>query len=411
MINVFYMRTDNRLPQGWKYKKMPEVVKWGSGGTPKATESLYYENGTIPWLIIGDLNDGIVKDSATRITKLGLKNSSAKLIPCGTLLIAMYGSIGKLGITGFECCTNQAIAFAQNLNGVDTMFLFYYLMMIKPKLVQMGKGGTQKNISQTVLNSLYIPLPPLPTQQAIVSRIETLFTELDKGVEHLRTAQQQIKTYRQAVLSHWLNNEDGKWEMVKLGDVAEKIFDGPFGTHLKSDDYVSSGIRVVRLENIKAGYFDDSKQSFVTPEKYEIIKRHTVYPTDLIMSTFISEEVKVCQMPKHIEFAVNKADCIGIRLKSLANNDFIKYYLSFRSVYHQLEIQVHGATRPRVNTTQIKNIEINLPPLSEQQRIVAEIESRLSQASAAEESIGKSLQQAEALRQSILKKAFNGELI
>lgn len=256
-----------------------------------------------------------------------------------------------------------------------------------------------------------IAVPPLPTQHAIVSRIETLFAELDKAVQHLRTAQQQLKTYRQAVLNHWLNNEDGRWETVKLGEVAEKIFDGPFGTHLKSDDYVSSGIRVVRLENIKAGYFDDSKQSYVTPEKYEIIKRHTVYPTDLIMSTFISEKVKVCQMPKHIEFAVNKADCIGIRLKPLANNDFIKYYLSLRSVYHQLEIQVHGATRPRVNTTQIKNIEINLPPLAEQQRIVAEIESRLSQASTSSAYIENALQQAEALRQSILKKAFSGELV
>ena len=112
-----------------------------------------------------------------------------------------------------------------------------------------------------------IAVPPLPTQHAIVSRIETLFAELDKAVQHLRTAQQQLKTYRQAVLNHWLNNEDGRWETVKLGEVAEKIFDGPFGTHLKSDDYVSSGIRVVRLENIKAGYFDDSKQSYVTPEK------------------------------------------------------------------------------------------------------------------------------------------------
>lgn len=213
------MECNNIIPHDWVLKKMPEVVKWGSGGTPRATESLYYENGTIPWLIIGDLNDGIVKTSATKITKLGLENSSAKLIPCGTLLIAMYGSIGKLGITGFECCTNQAIAFAQRLNGVDTMYLFYYLMMIKPKLVQMGKGGTQKNISQTVLNSLYIPLPPLPTQQAIVARIEALFAELDKAAEHLRTAQQQLKTYRQAVLKAAFEGCDSYKKITNCFDV------------------------------------------------------------------------------------------------------------------------------------------------------------------------------------------------
>lgn len=84
----------------WEIKKMPEVIEWGSGGTPKATVKEYYENGDIPWLIIGDLNNGIVTKSETKITKLGLDNSSAKMIPPNTLLVAMYGSIGKLGITG-----------------------------------------------------------------------------------------------------------------------------------------------------------------------------------------------------------------------------------------------------------------------------------------------------------------------
>ena len=78
------------IPKHWSIKKMPDVVKWGSGGTPKATEKAYYENGTIPWLIIGDLNDGIVTESATKITELGLENSSAKMIPIGTLLASTF---------------------------------------------------------------------------------------------------------------------------------------------------------------------------------------------------------------------------------------------------------------------------------------------------------------------------------
>lgn len=338
-----------------------------------------------------------------------------KIAPAGSVLVcAEGGSAGKKSafITEDVCFGNKLFAITNNQGLFDGKYVFYYTRYKRFfDLFKNELSGLIGGVSSKKFGEIPIPLPPLPTQHAIVTRIETLFAELDKAVQHLRTAQQQLKTYRQAVLNHWLNNEDGKWETVKLGEVAEKIFDGPFGTHLKSDDYVSSGIRVVRLENIKAGYFDDSKQSFVTPEKYEIIKRHTVYPTDLIMSTFISEEVKVCQMPKHIDFAVNKADCIGIRLKPLANNDFIKYYLSLHSVYHQLEIQVHGATRPRVNTTQIKNIKIYLPPLSDQHRIVQEIESRLSQATATETYIENALQQADALRQSILKKAFSGELV
>lgn len=140
---------------------MPEVIEWGSGGTPKATVKEYYENGDIPWLIIGDLNNGIVTKSETKITKLGLDNSSAKMIPPNTLLVAMYGSIGKLGITGIECCTNQAIAFAKKMHGVTTKYMFYYMAMMKSKLISKGKGGTQKNISQTVLNSLDVIVPPM----------------------------------------------------------------------------------------------------------------------------------------------------------------------------------------------------------------------------------------------------------
>ena len=162
--------TPKNIPNGWALKKMPDVVKWSSGGTPKATEKSYYENGTIPWLIIGDLNDGVVTTSASKITELGLQNSSAKMIPVGTLLVAMYGSIGKLGITGIECCTNQAIAYAKELKGVSTKYMYYYMAMMKSELISQGKGGTQKNISQTVLNSLEVLVPPEKEQKRIVDK-------------------------------------------------------------------------------------------------------------------------------------------------------------------------------------------------------------------------------------------------
>lgn len=395
------------IPAHWSIKKMPEVVKWGSGGTPKATEKAYYENGTIPWLIIGDLNDGIVTESSSRITELGLENSSAKMIPVGTLLVAMYGSIGKLGITGIECCTNQAIAYAKHLYGVTTKFMFYYMALIKSELISMGKGGTQKNISQTVLNSLIVPVPPIEEQNRIVARIEELFSELDNGVETLRKTKQQLTVYRQAVLKDAFAGLD---TFVSLQSISERIFDGPFGSNLKTSDYTSSGIRVVRLENLKDGWFDDSKQSFVTQEKYDAISSHTVYPTDLIMSTFIADSIKVCQMPKYVGFAVNKADCIGIRLKSNYMQRYVMYYLMTKNAYNSLIHEVHGATRPRVNTKQIKGMQIPMCNLSTQKQIVGNIESRLSVCDSIEKTVDTALQQAEAMRQSILKQAFEGRM-
>ena len=132
------------IPDGWEIKKMPQVVKWGSGGTPKATEKQYYDGGSIPWLVIGDLNDSIVSSSASKITELGLQNSSAKMIPAGTLLVAMYGSIGKLGITGIECCTNQAIAYTK----VQALTLIYLAHIAQTLMLQAFPAVSLKRLER-----------------------------------------------------------------------------------------------------------------------------------------------------------------------------------------------------------------------------------------------------------------------
>lgn len=240
------------IPDGWGIKKMPQVVKWGSGGTPKATEKQYYDGGSIPWLVIGDLNDSIVSFSASKITELGLQNSSAKMIPAGTLLVAMYGSIGKLGITGIECCTNQAIAYAKELYGVTTKYMFFYMAMMKSELISKGKGGTQKNISQTVLNSLEVIVPPLPEQERIVSRIEELFSQLDAGVETLKKTKAQLAVYRQAVLKEAFEGRltaSGPEKIVRLGDYIETP---RYGTSKKcSYDDGRDRTAVYRIPNIE----------------------------------------------------------------------------------------------------------------------------------------------------------------
>src|SRR4030042_2271975 len=158
---------ENNLPKGWAESTLGEIADWGSGGTPKSTEPKYY-NGGIPWLIIGDLNDGEIFSSEKTISQLGLDHSSAKIVPIDSILCAMYGSIGKLGIAKISCATNQAIAFTQKIHGgIPNKFIFYYLYSIKNYLLDIGKGGTQANISQTVLKQVPIRLPPLPEQQRI----------------------------------------------------------------------------------------------------------------------------------------------------------------------------------------------------------------------------------------------------
>ena len=175
---------EEELPKNWAKTTLGECFEWGSGGTPTSSVKKYYD-GNIPWLVIGDLNDNYINTSDKTITQFGLENSSAKLIPKGTLLLAMYGSIGKLGIAGMPLATNQAIAFALENKEINTKYLFYYLLSVRSSLNLLGKGATQKNISQSIIKDFHFPLPPLAEQHRIVEKIEHIFTVLEELEENI----------------------------------------------------------------------------------------------------------------------------------------------------------------------------------------------------------------------------------
>jgi putative restriction-modification enzyme len=175
---------EEELPKNWAKTTLGECFEWGSGGTPTSSVKKYYD-GNIPWLVIGDLNDNYINTSDKTITQFGLENSSAKLVPKGTLLLAMYGSIGKLGIAGMPLATNQAIAFALENKEINTKYLFYYLLSVRSSLNLLGKGATQKNISQSIIKDFHFPLPPLAEQHRIVEKIEHIFTVLEELEENI----------------------------------------------------------------------------------------------------------------------------------------------------------------------------------------------------------------------------------
>ena len=380
---------------------MPEVVKWSSGGTPKATEKQYYENGTIPWLIIGDLNDGIVTESASRITQLGLENSSAKMIPSGTLLVAMYGSIGKLGITGIECCTNQAIAYAKELHGVITKYMYYYMAMMKPKLISMGKGGTQKNISQSVLNSLDVIVPPIPEQERIVARIEELFSQLDSGVETLKKTKEQLAVYRQAVLKEAFSS---CVERVSVESVCQHVTDGDHMPPPKT----KQGIPFIMISNIDNHVIDWNNTAFVGDEYYKTIdtKRRPTKGDVLYTVTgsygipvLIDFEKRFC-FQRHIAL---------LRPKNCINQKFLYYAMQEPGVYAQATKGATGTAQKTVGLAVLRKIRIPFSDdIDTQTEIVNDIEAKLSLCDSIEIKVDTALQQAEAMRQSILKKAFEG---
>jgi type I restriction enzyme S subunit len=186
------------LPPGWARTTLGEAFEWGSGGTPLRTKKEFY-GGAIPWAVIGDLNDGIVSETTTRLSEQGLGNSSAKWVEPGWILLAMYGSIGKLGIAGTRITTNQAIAFAKT-GPIEAKYLFYYLRWQRNNLVRLGGGATQKNISQATIKKYPFVVAPRAEQVRIVSKIEELLSQLDAGVTALERIRANLRRYKASVL-------------------------------------------------------------------------------------------------------------------------------------------------------------------------------------------------------------------
>lgn len=282
----------------------------------------------------------------------------------------------------------------------------YYLMQITHI-----QSDTHKRYWISDYSKIPVSLPPLTTQHAIVSRIETLFAELDKAVQHLRTAQQQIKTYRQAVLNETMNAT----KFVPVGEVITEMGQGWSPKCCNEPSTSEKEWGVIKTTAIQSCCFIEEENKKL-PENLEPRLKHELKAGDILI-TRAGPKVRVgvcCLIKKTRPKLINCDKAYRVVLnRDMIDAQYFEYVINSPTCIKKLDELKTGISDSGVNLTQSRfyDLQIPLPPLSEQQRIVQEIESRLSQATASETYIENALQQAEALRQSILKKAFSGELV
>ena len=170
------------IPENWVWEKLGNVGKWQAGGTPNRSHKEYY-GGDIPWLKTGDLNDSYITKIPEYITQEGFDNSSVKLNPKNSILVALYGAtIGKVGILTFPATTNQACCACVDYPALNKLYLFYFLRQHRDAFISQGGGGAQPNISKEIISNTFIPIPPFAEQQRIVAEIEKWFEFID-GIE------------------------------------------------------------------------------------------------------------------------------------------------------------------------------------------------------------------------------------
>jgi len=434
-----------KLPKDWKWVKLGEVCKLKNGFAFKSTE---YKNKGVPVIRISDIKSGFVTaDKSVKVVQR--KDYEEYLVLENEILVAMSGATtGKFGIfkSKEKAYQNQRVGKFKILNkeNLDNDFLLYQLHALKRQIEKDAYGGAQPNISSGKIEAMEILLPPKPIQQVIVSKIEELFSEIENGIKSLLTAQQQLKTYRQSVLkwafegklslNYDLNDEmktmmkadnnhspsvnpknhssdKGKlpegWEWKRIEEVATV---GTGATPLKSKSaYYGGNIPWVTSGALNNEYVREATD-FVT-EKAVKETNLTVYPKHTLLVAMYGEgKTRGKCSELLIEACTNQAiAAIFFDEKEISIKPYLKYFLLKN--YTDVRKKSSGGVQPNLNLGIIKKLQFPLAPIDEQQKIIQEIETRFSVADKMEESINQSLQQAEALRQSILKKAFEGKLV
>lgn len=410
-----------KIPSNWCWIRLENIAEWGSGGTPSRKRKEYY-NGNIPWIKTGELNNGYIFNSEEKITELGLKNSSAKLYPINTVIIAMYGAtIGKVGILSIEATTNQACACAIVYKNILFKYVFHYLIYQKEAFINKSKGGAQPNLSQEIIKKHEIPLPPIKEQQRIVNRIESLFVKLDRAKELIENTLAQFEQNKMAILhkaftgeltAKWRkeNNIDlSSWKDVIMQDICEKIVCGktPTGYISKTGE-----IPYLKVYNIVDNKIDFNKTAQFIPNKIhkEKLKSSILKPNDIIMNIVGPPLRKIAIIPDNYpEWNMNQA-IVRFRVKKDVMYKFIYYILIYPKTLDNIINKTKGVVgQANISITQSRNIQIKLPTIEEQQEIVNILDKLLAKYNKIK-NLEQQLEKIELLKKAILAKAFRGEL-
>lgn len=315
-------------------------------------------------------------------------------------------------IKGKGWVNNHAHVLKSKLNN---KFLCYYLNQVDYN--GLVTGTTRYKLTQAAMKRILVPTPDLVEQERIVSKIEELFSRLDASVAELKTAKEKLKVYRQAVLKEAFDkaSSSNSKEMTidsLLTKTRKGMSTGPFGTMLKKFEHQRAGVPVLGIENIGEGKFVPGNKIFVTPEKATELQAFRVHTGDIIISR--SGTVgELCIVPPYMENSLLSTNLMRISLdfEIVLPTYFVYLFRSKGVVVDQVKELCKGSTRMFLNQTILKQIRFPIPSIPAQQKLVNMVESRLSICDNIEQTIDTSLQQAEAMRQSILKQAFEGRLL
>ena len=377
------------IPKDWAVKKVTHVFnKIGSGTTPTAGALKYYDNGQINWLQTGDLNDGLIVDTNKKITKKAITDfSTLKQYPKESIVIAMYGAtIGKLGYLNIETTTNQACCVLGNPNTFSSKYGFYSFMNAKTSIISMSYGGGQPNISQDLVKSLRLSVPPLPEQTAIAAFLDRKTTLIDQAIGIKQKQIELLKERRQILINNavtrglnpnvkmkdsgveWIGEIPEGWTITLLKRFCHKITDGSHHspqTQFEGRNYISvkdvdsdGNINLINCKKINEKDFKELVRNGSQPKINDILltKDGTIGRAAIV--------------DKNNDFvALSSLGIITPDLK-LVLPQYLSLYLTSEINVSQMFSLIAGSALTRLTIEKINNLITIIPPLNEQFNII-----------------------------------------
>ena len=386
------------MKEGWVLENIGGICQIVNGGTPKTNVNSYWD-GEINWITpadLGKLTSKLVGSTKRKITQIGLEKSSAKLFPPYSIILSTRAPIGHLAINTAPMCTNQGCRGLVPNNKLDVWYLYYFLWNNVDLLNSLGSGTTFKELSTKALSNVRIPTPSLPEQQRIVSIIDEAFEAIDKAIENTQKNLQNAKELFESYLNNVFENGGEHWEKRKLIEICILIN----GRAYKKEELLSEGkYRVLRVGNFFTNnnwYHSDLE---LEENKY-CEKGDLLYAWSASFGPRIWEKEKVIYH-YHIWKVIPKNEFVS--------RDFL--FILFNWDKEKIKAaQGTGTTMIHVSKGSMEDRVLPLPPLKEQNQIVAQLETIEVQTNQLLIKYQQKLRDLEELKKSILNKAFAGEL-
>lgn len=327
------------------------------------------------------------------------------------ILFCVRAPVGITNISTEKCCIGRGLsAIRVNSNNCLMDYIRYFFIKNEKFIADKGKGSTFTAITKNDLENILVPIPPLQQQEKIVKVLDLTSNLIEKQKELLEKYDLFLKSKFIEMFGDPILNPKNWENDILLNTCPNKgdFVDGPFGSNLKISDRMEEGIRIIQINNVGENEFRDKNKAYISYEKYITLKRHEVLKNDIIIAKMGEPIARSCFLPNHIDKAIIVADCMRMRITNHDyNRVFICFYLNFYTTKVLIGNLSHGSTRTRINLSILKTLEIIKPPIELQNKFASIVE----KIETIKEKENKKLKQMNDLHNSLMQKAFKGEIL